>query len=82
MIQLGDLKIVAHPLLPDMQPRMKLRSNCPVSDKFRIEFNQWLEEFFGFERCYIMISGHTIMASPANVAILKEQIVNKKGDKT
>lgn len=48
------LNIIEHPLMPSTQPRMKLKHDVPVSDKFRAEFDQWLLEFFGTERVAYM----------------------------
>lgn len=33
-------------IVPDI-PKMRLAEDCPVSDTFRAEVNQWMVEFFG-----------------------------------
>lgn len=67
----GGLQIVEHPFIPATQPKLKLRPNVPVTEKFRAEMDVWLLEMFGTERvCYVM-SGKVLMANCENVAMIK-----------
>lgn len=42
---IGGYKIVLIP--KNIQPKMELDDNLPVSESFRKEFNEWLLDFFG-----------------------------------
>lgn len=35
-------------------PKLKLHENCPVTEKFREDFNQWLANTFGFKKIDII----------------------------
>jgi hypothetical protein len=50
------LRIVeAPPWLPMKEPKIKLRSSVPVSDRFRAEMDAWLLETFGERHfCYFL----------------------------
>ena len=42
--QFNGLKIQISPDLPKMQ----LSEDCPVSDEFRADINDWMKQFFGY----------------------------------
>lgn len=42
---IGGIALYVHP----DHPRMQLSPDCPVTDDFRKETNEWMREFFGVE---------------------------------
>lgn len=61
-------------------PNQKLSEDVVVTDKFRIEFNKWLEDFFGSSHNFYVIEentmfgqpyGRCIVTHPDNVKLLK-----------
>ena len=58
-------------------PRMQLSADCPVSDKFRDEFNLWLLAFFGFVCAaprgvvYFFPGDNSVVMHPVDYAMLK-----------
>lgn len=64
------IQITPHPYAPSELPKLKLRPDVPVTDKFRAEMDAWLLEMFGTEKVVFMWQGG-ILASPENVVMLK-----------
>ena len=56
-------KIVESPLIPEFTQKVKLSEAVAVSDKFRLEFNNWLGSFFGRD-VGSMVIGDTMFIHP------------------
>lgn len=60
------------------QPKMQLSHDCPVTDDFRKEMNQWMIEFFGYQeptyppkgKGYMM--GDTLLVHPEDYAEMQK----------
>lgn len=69
--------------VPEWQPKEKLSAKVQVTDRFRQEFNAWLEEFFGRVRVtYIMqlpMGGQAIVGHKNTVRLI-EQEARKRGE--
>ena len=69
----GSPKFIHSPLL-DPQPKLRIRDDVPVSDKFRAEMNQWLADTFGYTEdkfAYLMPSRGFAMVSNRHLAMIK-----------
>lgn len=59
-------------------PKLQLSADCPVTEEFRQETNQWMESFFGVD--YLIptgttyIAGDTIFMNPETLRILRKTI--------
>lgn len=63
MNSIFGMKVIEAP----RKPKMQLSADCPVTDDFRKEMNDWLIEFFGYESfvpintAYVIGGSHIIM---------------------
>lgn len=67
MSSLFGMKIIESNQMPATRPRMKLSPTLLVSDEFRIEFDRWLEDFFGREMYILVFQGNALITNPENV---------------
>lgn len=70
-MNLYGLKIYQSSFMPPSRPKMQLSPTLPVSDEFRVEFNKWLEDFFGHEIYFLVFDRKTIVTAPENVTAIK-----------
>lgn len=71
MQTLFGMKIITNPHIPATIPKRKLSVTVLVSDEFRVEFDAWLEEFFGKDLHFLILEGHTIVTVPENLVALR-----------
>ena len=55
-MDIAGIKVYLSPLVPDRVPKIKLGPNVPLNDKFRDEFNAWLEERFGTKPAFYVLN--------------------------
>lgn len=76
MNTLFGMKIIESNLMPLTMPRMQLTPQLLVSEEFRIEFDQWLLQFFGSEPYILIVSGSTLITAPENVVMIRNLIAS------
>jgi hypothetical protein len=55
-VNISGMDIVISPLLESI-PKKQLSTDCPCTDRFRENYNQWLKEFFGTEEPMFILNG-------------------------
>lgn len=71
MHSLFGIKIIGSGLMPETQPKMKLSPTLLVSDEFRIEFDRWLEDFFGRETYILAFQPNVFITNPKNIVKIR-----------
>lgn len=61
--EFGGMKIVVNPLLVPVA-KVRLSNDCPCNFEFRVEYNQWLKEFFGTKEVAYQLGLNTMVVSP------------------
>lgn len=61
MTELFGIPVIESSFIPENQPKIQIRSDVPVSDKFRATMDKWLLDRFGTESVAYMVSGNYVM---------------------
>lgn len=69
---LGVKVVVSQYLNP--KPKLCLSQAFPGSDLFRLRFNKWLAERFGYEQERFIVSGDTVFVSQRTYDKMKEEL--------
>jgi hypothetical protein len=59
--------------IPEFASRMTLSETVTVSDEFRVDFQAWLDDFFGRERVWYIMDGK-LYCHPNNYDYLKREL--------
>jgi len=77
---MNGLRVVESVHMPARRPKIQLRQQAPVSDRFRAEMDAWLLATFGDEAYMLVVntgalgfgpSGGMIVTNPANLVMLR-----------
>jgi len=71
MTNFHGLQVRASPFLADTVPVLKLSPDVLVTDKFRLEFDQWLLDLFGSTKV-VRVMGNMFFARPKAVPLTEE----------
>ena len=70
------MQVIVSPFL-EPKPKLKLSANYRGTEAFRVAFDAWLVDVFGFEEERAIITGNTILISPRGYLKMQEMTSTK-----
>lgn len=73
---IGGIRVVTHPHVPDLTPVIELSRDVQVSEEFRGKTNRWYIEVFGYRQPSVWRTKDTIFIGPKFYAALMPRVVD------